>query len=136
MEDSNTETDAVTMKKVLKMFQEKFRIKLAEADVDIMHKLGKFQKDGNRPIISKFVSRFAKQDVAKSRRRLEGSSYVIQEDLTHINANLLEDVLGHDKVTTAQSDNGRIVALLKNNKKSGISRPSDLDRDSVSVTNF
>ena len=65
---------------------------------------------------------------------LKGSSYVIREDLTHINAKLLEDVSGHEKVKAAWSDEGRIVALLNDNRKFGVARLSDLDSIVLSAT--
>jgi hypothetical protein len=74
-----------------------------------------------------------KLEVLRARRALKGSSYVIREDLTHTNAKLLESVSNHDKVKTAWSDEGRIVVLLKNNRKFTVRQLGDLDAESVPI---
>lgn len=60
------------------------------------------------------------------RRNLKGPSDVIREDLTIKNAKLLEEVSAKAEVENAWSDDGEILALLRNGRKlrSGIN--SDL----------
>lgn len=69
----------------------------------------------------------------RARRALKGSSYVIREYLTHTNAELLESVSNHVKVKTARSDEGRIVVLLRNNRKLTVRQLGNLDAVSVTI---
>lgn len=133
IEDNISETEADTCKKVLTFMNDKLRIKLVRGDIDIAHRVGKYLEDGNRVIIVKLVQRVAKLDIIRSRRALKGSSYVIREDLTNLNAKLLEAVSEHNKVKSAWSDEGRIIALLKNNRKIVVKQLSDLDFISVEI---
>jgi exosome complex exonuclease DIS3/RRP44 len=131
LKDEKKETYFDTCQKVLSLMNDKLGIKLRNGDVDIAHRIGKFSRDGNRPVICKFVQRFAKHDIIRSRRKLKGTHYVIREDLTNINAKLLENVASHSKVKVAWSDEGKIIALLTNNNKYVVSQLSDLDKVSV-----
>lgn len=90
--------------------------------------MGRFNKDSNRPVICKFVSRFTKHEVIKARRVLKNTAVVIREDLTLQNAKLLERTNACDSVRAAWSDEGKIIALLNNNKKTVVDMKTDLDR--------
>jgi hypothetical protein len=102
---------------VIKMLKDKLEIDIKPTEIDIAHRLGKYQEDGIRPIICKFVSRTLKKEVIGVRRKLKGSKVVIREDLTAKNAKLLETVSAREEVSTAWSDDGKIIALLLNGKK-------------------
>ncbi|XP_060565096.1 uncharacterized protein LOC132724279 [Ruditapes philippinarum] len=108
--DDVSETYKDTCKKVISIISDKLQIKVGNGDFDITHRIGKFRSDGNRPIICKFVQRYLKHEVLKARRQLKGSFIVIREDLTRVNAKLLENTSAHDQVKAAWSDEGRIVA--------------------------
>jgi len=99
--------------KVVKLVKDKLEIDISTADIDIAHRMGTFTEDANRPIICKFVSRSTKYEVIKARRKLKGSSVVIKEDLSRKNAKLLQDTKALESVSKAWSDDGRIIALLK-----------------------
>lgn len=103
------ETYFDTCNKVLSLVNDKLGIKLRNCDVDMAHRIGKFNRDGDRPVICKFVQRFAKHDIIRARRKLKGTHYVIQEDLTVTNAKLLENVTSYSKVKAAWSDEGRLI---------------------------
>lgn len=110
------ETPMDSAKQVINMINNKLNISLTVQHVDIAHRMGKYTKDANRPIICKFVSRVTKQEVIKARRRLKNTAIVIREDLTLQNAKLLERTSSEEIVKSAWSDEGKILALLKNNK--------------------
>ena len=124
-------TRTQSCEKVISIISDKLNINVRNGDFDIIRRTGKFRSDGNRPIICKFVQRYLKHEVLKARRLLKGSSIVIREDLTRVNARLLENTSAHDQVKAAWSDEGKIVALPKNNKKLVVSRLSDLDKVSI-----
>lgn len=125
--DKKNETPDETAIRVIKLAKDKLNISLQQTDIDVAHRMGRHNNDGNRPIICKFVRRYVKTEVMKVRRKLKGSAIVIREDLTHENAKLLENTSAHDKVQAAWSDEGKIVALLKNNKKIVVDRRTNLD---------
>ena len=81
IDDQNKEETAEeTTGIVLKFLSNKLHINLRDTDIDIAHRLGKFQNNGNRPIICRFVSRNNKMRVMRNRRALKGSVFVIKED--------------------------------------------------------
>jgi len=121
------ETSAETAKQVVKLVKDKLEVDITVADIDIAHRTGIFQNDGNRPIICKFVSRFTKHDVIKARRKLKKSGYVIKEDLTIQNAKLLEKTKELETVESAWSHEGKIIALLKTGTSMVVNWKTDLD---------
>jgi len=128
------ETPAVSANLVVKLLNGKQNLGISTADIDIAHRMGRFSTDGNIPIICKFVSRITTHDVIRTRRAHKGSAIVIREDLTLQNAKLLEKVSAKDSVTSAWSDGGKIIALLKDKSKVVIDGKTDLDsleRESV-----
>lgn len=102
---------------VIKLLKDKLLITVQSHEIDVAHRLGRFMKEGCRPIICKFVSRTLKRDVIKKRRSLKGSQIIIREDLTPKNAKILERASGKDEVVSACSDEGKITGLLLNGKK-------------------
>lgn len=132
IEDKNKdETMEQSRSLVIKLFNDKLSIKLTNKDIDIAHRLGQFSKEGNRPIICKFVSRSTKFDVISARRQLKGSAIVIREDLTTRNAKLLESVSAKPEVANAWSHDGKIIALLLNGKKTRFDLNSDLGKSLI-----
>lgn len=114
LDDRNKdETADETTEIVLKFCSNKLNIDLRDRDIDIAHRLGKFQTDGNRPVICRFVTRSNKMLVMRNRRKLKGTQFVIKEDLTRKNQKLLLDVMEVENVKTAWSDQGKIIALLE-----------------------
>ena len=124
---SPRETALETANQVIKLANNKLSLKITTSDIDIAHRMGRYNKDANRPIICKFVSRFAKHEVIRERRRLKGTPIVIREDLTIQNAKLLEKTSRHDRVQAAWSDEGRIIALLHSGEKMTVDSKTNLD---------
>ena len=114
LDDRNKEKTAEeTTRVVLNFLSNKLDIDLRDSDIDIAHRLGKFLKEGNRPVICRFASRLNKMRVMKNRRLLKRSVYVIKEDLTYKKQKLLQYVSEVENVKTAWSDQGKIIALLE-----------------------
>lgn len=114
------ETAQETMYVVLNFLRDKLGISLKPCDIDIAHRIGRYQDNGNRIVICRFASRLTRNAVMKKRSELKGSVWVIKDDLTRKNAKLLEKVSEVRNVKSAWSDNGKIIALLENegtNKK-------------------
>lgn len=133
MEDEKSETTEETAKKVIKLLKDKLDFLIQTGEIDIAHRMGKYSDDGNRPVLCKFVRRCVKIEVMRARRKLKGTAVVIREDLTHENAKLLENTSAHKNVKLAWSDEGKIVALLKNNKKILVDRKTNIDNIPVNV---
>ena len=127
--DSNpSETPFETAVIVAEKLSAKLKLSIEVRDIDIAHRMGRFLKEGNRPIICKFVSRFKKVEVIKSRRLLKGTPIVIKEDLTLRNMQRLQEVQDVENVTKAWSDDGKIIALLDSTDKVLITYKTDLTK--------
>jgi hypothetical protein len=113
---------------VIKTLNDKLHMKISPQEIDIAHRLGRFQTDGDRPVICKFLSKATKKKIIGLRRQLKGTSIVIREDLTIKNAKLLEEVSGKKEVRNAWSDEGKIIAVLLNGKKLRFDLLSDLSK--------
>ena len=86
------------------------------SDISIAHRVGVRSNNKIRPIIVKFISRKHKVQVIKKRRLLKGSHRGITEDLTSLNMTRLNSVQQHPNVKNSWTTEGKIHALLKNNK--------------------
>ena len=104
---------------VLNFLREKLEIGLKPGDIDIAHRIGRFQSNWNRIVICCFVSRTQRNEVMKKRSALKGTQFVIKEDLTRRNAKLLEKTSELENVQSVWSDQGKIIALLKNGTQTG-----------------
>ena len=127
--DTNArETAEETTEKVIAMMGNELGINLEHRDIDIAHRIGRYQQDGNRVTICKFVSRFHKLQAVRLRRRLKGKAFVIREDLTRKNAKLLESLTDVANVKSAWSEEGRIIALLENDNTVTVTIATDLSK--------
>ena len=59
-----------------------------------------------------FCSYRVREKYMRNRRQLKGSGITINEDLTAKNFKLLRDAQAHEKVSTAWSSDGRVIALI------------------------
>ena len=118
MSDDKNETAEKCEEKVLKMFEEKLKIKVSSADIDIAHRIPKFNKTGEenespRTVICRFVHKKTKNLVIKNRSKLkrkegDANCIVIKEDLTKYHQQLLAKCI--DRFDTAWARDGRIFA--------------------------
>ena len=122
-----TETADDTTAKVITMLQSKLEMDVNINDIDIAHRLGKFRKDGNRPVIVKFLSRKKKNQALYKRRALKGSSIVIKEALATENQKLLENVASQDCVKTTWTKDADVYALLHNTNIITVDRLTDIN---------
>ena len=99
-----------TEKLVLSVLDTKLGIKVAPTDIDIAHRIGRFQRDGNRAVIVKFATRKCKYAAMSNRRKLKGSSIVIAEDLTATNYRRLQNIKELRCVTQAWASGGKLFA--------------------------
>ena len=104
------ETYQQTENIVLNVLNTKLGMKISSGDIDIAHRIGRFQRDGNRAIIVKFSSRKCKYAVIYNRKRLKGSPIVISEDLTSTNHRRLQKIKELHSVTQAWTSEGKIFA--------------------------
>lgn len=111
------ETAQETTYVVLNFLRNKLDINMKPSDIDTAHRLGKFQENGNRLVICRFVSRLQRMEVMSRRKTLKGTNFVIREDLTLKNAKLLECVSNVSNVKSAWSDQGKIIAELDTKSK-------------------
>ena len=87
-------------------------------DIDIAHRLGKFEENKIRPVIVKFIQRQLKITVLRNTKKLKGTNLSINEDLTQLNQKVLSSVRlkAKDKVEKGWSYEGKIYAKLKSGK--------------------
>lgn len=93
---------------VLKVIRESLGLNMNPSHIEASHRLGLKTGKGIRPIIVKFVSRKAAEDILKRRKLLKGTKVVVQEDLTKSNHILLNLCLDHPGVQDAWSMRGGI----------------------------
>ncbi|XP_033725206.1 uncharacterized protein LOC117315171 [Pecten maximus] len=118
LEDSNkNETVEECVEKIVKFAKEKLKVTIDNADIDIAHRLGMFQRDKPRNIICKFTHRRTKFEIIKQRKVLKGSRCYIVEDLTRTNQQRLKEAFELRCVERSWSTDGKLFVLLKNGKK-------------------
>ena len=117
---------------VLDLCNTKLGIAIGPDCIDRTHRLGapdsSAHNEGARPqpIIVKFTSYRARQDVFMAKRRLKGTKVVITENLTKRRFELLNRAKGLRNVNAAWTSDGRIICLLGNGRKISINSEQDL----------
>ena len=84
-----------------------------ESDINIAHRLGPYTNKNCRPVIVRFMSRQHKIETIKRRKALAKSRYVIKEDLTKENENLIYELQNSDNVEAAWSNEGKIFTKIQ-----------------------
>ena len=101
-------------KEVVVIIHQKLQLKsINEKDIEASHRIGRARDDKPPAIIVRFHNRDIKQRVIRARRELKGSKYVITEDLTTLNQQLLNRARFHDGVNSAWSWNGHVWCMTK-----------------------
>lgn len=111
------ETAQETTLKVINFCRNTLGLTLERSDINTAHCMGRFQENGDRVIICRFVSRIDRDEVIKRQKQLKGTKCVVREDLTIKNAKLLKTVSEMENVKSARSDQGKIILKLKNYKQ-------------------
>jgi len=104
------ETPSQTIKAFLKEISEQ-QTDIDESDIDIAHRLGKFNPNKPRPVIIRFTSRLLKDDVMSLRKSLRQRKIFVNEDLTRLNQEVFTAIRlrGKDEVKSVWTRNGRIM---------------------------
>ena len=107
---------------ILDIASDLLKVNLQKDDIERSHRVGAKRKkqDGStipRGIIVKFRSYRKRQEILASRRHLKGKKMILVEDLTARNQELLKHARMHEKIESAWSMDGRIIALLKGKNK-------------------
>ena len=98
---------------IIKLSTDVLKVELSKQDLERTHRLGKSQEGKPRAIIAKFKSYRKRDEVIKHRRKLAGSRKAILEDLTAINADLLQRAKNNENIKASWSLDGRIFAIGK-----------------------
>ena len=91
------------------------------------HRLGQSRQNAPPPMIVRFHTRDSRMTVLKNRKSLKGTPYVITEDLTKPNVNLLNRARTHPRIDSVWSWNWKCWALGKNGNKIRLSLFCDID---------
>jgi hypothetical protein len=113
---------------VTQLLTEKLQMKISPFDIDIAHRLGRFEAGRPRPIIAKFMTRRHKIEAVQKRRSLKGTRIVIREDLTPMNQALLKDTSDLERVDNAWSSDGKIYAKLISGSIVRVTHVTDLEK--------
>ena len=75
-------------------------LELSAYDIDVAHRLGKYEEHKIRAVIVKFVSRQTKFNFMKHTKTLKGTKYSVNEDLTSLNRKMLSSMRLKENPTT------------------------------------
>ena len=110
LEDEKNEEIAIKIAKVNNLLNDKLHMDTKESDINIAHRLGPYT---NKNVIVRFMSRQHKIETINRRKALAKSRYVIKEDLTKENENLIYELQHSDNVVAAWSNEGNIFAQIQ-----------------------
>jgi len=125
------ETTEQCVKKIVDVVNKAVKVNITPSDIDIAHRLGRFNTHKPRAVICKFTHRRTKFEVLRNRKNLKGTRMAISEDLTTENNNLLIKVKRMTCVKSAWTIDGKIWALLSNDKKIRITHDISLNEGSL-----
>lgn len=111
LEDSQHETAEQTTAEVINTINREMPgVNLKFDDIDIAHRLGKFDKDKQRQIIVKMKSRMTKINIMTRKKALRGKHIFINDDLTKLNQAVFKSVRvkNKDHVSSAWTQDGVI----------------------------
>ena len=116
--DNKFETSQETAEGITTIFNDHMGLNLSPYDIDIAHRLGKYEDKKVRPIIVRFVQRQVKATVMRNTRKLKGIALSINEDLTKMNLEIVASIRlkGKDKYIKGWSYEGKIYGKLKSGK--------------------
>lgn len=112
LNDDKDEKVEMTCQKVQELLQSKLQMNFQNSDIDIAHRLGRYDNKRNRPVIVKFMCRRKKMECIANRHKLSGSHIFIRDDLTKDNQYLMDICKYDDRIQKTWTDNGKIFAQL------------------------
>ena len=116
--DNMYETSYDTAEGIANMLRNKLMVEVSALDIDIAHRLGKYEEGKVRPVIVKFVQRQMKHNIMKNTRHLKNTNISINDDLTNLNYKVLSSLRLKDKanITKAWSFDGKLYKKSKDGK--------------------
>lgn len=115
------------VRKVCAVFTDAVGVTTKAADIEVAHRTGRPSSDKPRPILVRFFDRKKRDSVLANRRKLKNKGTVIDEDLTHANYQLSARAFKHSATLSVWSNNGRVLARLKNGHIIRLNIHMDLD---------
>lgn len=115
IEDTENEDGFATEKKVVRFLKDNLNINVESNDIDICHRLGKFNPARKRAVIVKLVRRKTKHAILHKRRALKGSGCGVSEDLTAANFRLMKAAKEVDGVQDSWSIDGKLFVKSSDN---------------------
>ncbi|XP_060085981.1 uncharacterized protein LOC132565353 [Ylistrum balloti] len=106
------------VKKVVDFANSQLKVLLSPEDIDIAHRLGRFNPERKRPVIVKCTHGRKKHEIIRTRRTLKGSGFTVWEDLTKINQQKLSEAFRMECVQNSYSIDGKLFVVLKNGRRS------------------
>ena len=100
---------------------------IKKEEIAAAHRLGQYRQNTPPPMIVRFHTRDSRMTVLKSRKSLKGTPYVVTEDLTKQNVNLLNRARTHPRIDSVWSWNWKCWALGKNGNKIRLTLFCDID---------
>ena len=101
-------------KEVILILHTKLKLNfITENDIDAAHRIGRSRDEKQPAIIVRFFKRDIISKILATRRDLKKTGYVITEDLTNLNQQLLNRVRFHNNINTAWSWNDSIWCVTK-----------------------
>ena len=97
---------------VIKLANEKLNMDLSRMDIEAAHRVGRV-KDNLQPVIVKFHRRATRDKMIMKRKQLKGLPVRIHEDLTRLNASLLNRLGNSPLIHKSWSWMGKIWAIAK-----------------------
>ncbi|XP_069103903.1 kinesin-related protein 1-like [Argopecten irradians] len=101
---------------IVDFVNDKLNVPLRESDIDIAHRLGRFDGSTPRNIIVKFTHRRKKAEIIRARKGLKGTKIVVYEDLTRYNQQRLKDAYQLKCVKNSYSIDGKLFVILSDGK--------------------
>ena len=92
MDDNEKEGYEDTIQQVITEPKDKANITITTDDIDIAHRLRRFEVSKRRQIIVKFVKRTTKITVLRARKLLREHKLYVNEDLTSLNQEVFNSV--------------------------------------------
>lgn len=111
IKDKERETAEDTIKTVIETLNSEIPgLNLEENDIDVAHRLGKFEQGKKRQIIVRLKRRMIKYKIMRQKKSLKGKNIYISEDLTKLNQEVFSSVRKKmkDVVSAAWTQDGAI----------------------------
>lgn len=104
-------------REVCKLVKQHLKIDISTIDIDYCYRLGRPDPQKVRPVAVRFVNRWVRDDIFKTKKNLKGSGLVITEQLIYKNLLLFKKVRSSVGVKNCWTFNGKVFVLCNNQKK-------------------